>query len=122
MDIVNQDIYRRSNFDNRYVLLLTPNAYSDMLMRIFTPYLIFQCVFTDFNCVITLLHALSVALQIWLPWLICQKGGTLYSGARYVALLDSCYKLLEGWKKVVNTDKYNYSHVVDLRKKRESSV
>ena len=27
----------------------------------------------------------------WLPWPICQKGGTLYSGARYVALLASCY-------------------------------
>ena len=62
MDIVNPDIYRRSNFDNRYALLSTPNAYCDMLMRIFTPYLIFQCVFTDFQCVITLLRALSVAL------------------------------------------------------------
>ena len=26
----------------------------------------------------------------FLSWLICQKGGTLYSGARYVALLASC--------------------------------
>ena len=25
------------------------------------------------------------------PWLISQKGGTLYSGAQYVALLASCY-------------------------------
>ena len=25
------------------------------------------------------------------PWPICQKGGTLYSGARYVALWASCY-------------------------------
>ena len=25
------------------------------------------------------------------PWLICQKGGTLYSGARYVALWASCF-------------------------------
>ena len=25
-----------------------------------------------------------------LPWPICQKGGTLYSGARYVALWASC--------------------------------
>ena len=24
------------------------------------------------------------------PWLICQKGGTLYSDARYVALWASC--------------------------------
>ena len=28
--------------------------------------------------------------QKWLPWSICQKGGTLYSGARYVALWASC--------------------------------
>ena len=26
----------------------------------------------------------------WPPWPICQKGGTLYSGARYVALWASC--------------------------------
>ena len=28
--------------------------------------------------------------QKFLSWLICQKGGTLYSGARYVALWASC--------------------------------
>ena len=33
-----------------------------MLMRIFTPSLYFQCVFNDFQCVISLLRALSVAL------------------------------------------------------------
>ena len=27
----------------------------------------------------------------WPPWPICQKGGTLYSGARYVALWASCF-------------------------------
>ena len=32
-------------------------------MRIFTPCLFFQCVFTNFQCVITPLHALSVALE-----------------------------------------------------------
>ena len=32
-------------------------------MRIFTPYLFFQCVFNDFQCVITPLRALSVALM-----------------------------------------------------------
>ena len=32
-------------------------------MRIFTPYLFFQCVFNYFQCVITLLRALSVALD-----------------------------------------------------------
>ena len=43
--------------------VFTPNAYDGILMRIFTPYLFFQCVFNDFQCVITLLHALSVALN-----------------------------------------------------------
>ena len=33
-------------------------------MRIFTPYLFFQCVFNNFQCVITLLRALSVALIV----------------------------------------------------------
>ena len=49
--------------DNQYALHWTPNAYRNMLMRIFTPSLYFQCVFNDFQCVITLLRALSVALQ-----------------------------------------------------------
>ena len=31
--------------------------------------------------------------QKWPPWLIPQKGGTLYSGARYVALWFSCFFL-----------------------------
>ena len=31
--------------------------------------------------------------QKWLPWPIPQKGGTLYSGARYVALWASCFIL-----------------------------
>ena len=39
--------------DDRYALYLTPNAYSDVLMRIFTPYLFLQCVFNDFQCVIS---------------------------------------------------------------------
>ena len=33
--------------------------------------------------------------QKWPPWLIPQKGGTLYSGARYVALWASCYCYLD---------------------------
>ena len=45
-----------------YAMLWTPNAYRDIQMRIFTPCLFFQCVFTNFQCVITLLRALSVAL------------------------------------------------------------
>ena len=32
----------------------------------------------------------------WPPWPIRQKGGILYSGARYVALWASCFKLLKG--------------------------
>ena len=34
----------------------------------------------------------------WPPWPICQKGGTLYSGARYVALWASCFFFF--WKKL----------------------
>ena len=63
MDIVNPEFYFRDNFANQYALLWTPNAYQDMQMRIFTPCLFFQCVFTNSKCVITLLRALSVALQ-----------------------------------------------------------
>ena len=33
----------------------------------------------------------------WPPWPIPQKGGTLYSGARYVALWASCYFILYIW-------------------------
>ena len=55
--------------DNQYALHWTPNAYCNMLMRIFTPSLYFQCVFNDFQCIITLLRALSVALCIFsLVW------------------------------------------------------
>ena len=32
-----------------------------------------------------------ISKQKWPPWPIPQKGGTLYSGARYVALLASCW-------------------------------
>ena len=62
MDIVNPEVCFCLFFDNQYALLWTPNAYSDMLMRIFTPCLFFQCVFNEFQCVITLLFASSVAL------------------------------------------------------------
>ena len=58
MDIINPEFYFCQS-----VLLWTPNAYRIMLMRIFTPCLIFQCVFTNFQCVNTLLRALSVALK-----------------------------------------------------------
>ena len=33
----------------------------------------------------------------WPPWLILQKGGTLYSGARYVALWTSCFWMSTLW-------------------------
>ena len=49
--------------DDHYVLLWAPNAYRDILMRIITPCLVFQCVFNSFQCVITLLRALSAALN-----------------------------------------------------------
>ena len=32
----------------------------------------------------------SISIPKWLPWSFCQKGGTLYSGARYVVLWASC--------------------------------
>ena len=35
-----------------------------------------------------------IRTQKWPPWLIPQKGGTLYSGARYVALWASCLPVL----------------------------
>ena len=35
-----------------------------------------------------------ISKQKWPPWLILQKGSTLYSGARYVALWASCYTVL----------------------------
>ena len=35
--------------------------------------------------------------QKWPPWLIPQKGGTLYSGARYVALWASCFIWPNSW-------------------------
>ena len=62
MDIINPEFYFRYNFANQYALLWTPNAWKDMLRRIYTPCLFFQCVFTHFQCVIMLLRALSVAL------------------------------------------------------------
>ena len=62
IDIVNPEFYFHYKFANQYALLLTPNAYWDMLMRIFTRCLLSQCVFTNFQCVITRLRALSVAL------------------------------------------------------------
>ena len=32
-----------------------------------------------------------ISKQKWPPWLILQKGSTLYSGARYVALWAACF-------------------------------
>ena len=42
----------------------------------------------------------SISIQKWLPWSFCQNGGTLYSGARYVALWASRVQysiLLHSW-------------------------
>ena len=68
MDIVNPEFNVRYNFANQYALLWTPNPYGDLLMRICTPFLFFQWVFTNFQCVITLLRALSVALHVCSKW------------------------------------------------------
>ena len=40
--------------------------------------------------------------QKWPPWLIPQKGGTLFSGARYVALWASCFeeRITSLWKDI----------------------
>ena len=64
IDIDNPEFYFcfKTCIDNQYALHWTPNAYRNMLMRIFTPSLIFQNAFlTISNGVITLLRALSVA-------------------------------------------------------------
>ena len=70
IDIDNPECYFciKTCIGNQYALRWSPNAYRNMLMRIFTPSLYFQCVFNDFQCVITLLRALSVALSLnqWL--------------------------------------------------------
>ena len=62
MDIVNPAFYFSFDIENQYALLWTPNAYCDMLMRIFTSCLFFQCILNNFQCIITLLRTLSVAL------------------------------------------------------------
>ena len=41
----------------------TSNAYGDMYKLIFTPCLVFQCVFDDFQCEIMPLRAFSIALK-----------------------------------------------------------
>ena len=62
MDFVNSEFYIRYNFANQNALLWTPNAYWDILMRIFTPCLFSQCVFTYFQCVTTLICSSDVVL------------------------------------------------------------
>ena len=64
--------------DDCYALFLTPNAYGDVWMRIFTHYLFFQCVFNYFQCVITLLRTLSVALCTYIN--ICEWRTMKISG------------------------------------------
>ena len=86
MDIVNPEVCICLNFDNQYALLWTPNAYSDMLMRIFTPCLFFQCVFNEFQCVITLLRALSVALIIFDVVTLTLKFDLLKKTVTFLAL------------------------------------
>ena len=62
MDIVNPKFYFCLNIDNQYALFWTPYAHHDKLICIFTPCLFFQCIFNDFQCIITILRTLSVAL------------------------------------------------------------
>ena len=45
----------------------------------------------DINVLYQACVLLPISKQKCLPWLIPQKGGTLYSGARYVALRASCW-------------------------------
>ena len=45
MDIANLAFYFCFDIENQYALLWTPNAYCDMLMRIFTPCLFFSNAF-----------------------------------------------------------------------------
>ena len=44
-------------------------------------------------CPLPSLYFLPISKQKWPPWSIPQKGGTLYSAARYVALWASCYEI-----------------------------
>ena len=39
----------------------------------------------------------TISKQKCPPWPISQKGGTLYSGARYVALWASCFSSIQKW-------------------------
>ena len=84
IDIDNPECYFciKTCIGNQYALRWSPNAYRNMLMRNFTPSLYFQCVFNDFQCVITLLRALSVTLykNVAKQWLDDQRkfGLTLF--------------------------------------------
>ena len=49
----------------------------------------------DLNILYQVCVFLQISKQKWLPWPIRQKGSTLYSGGRYVALWASCYSSQE---------------------------
>ena len=48
----------------------------------------------DLNILYQVSVFLPISKQKWPPWLIRQKGSTLYSGARYVALWASCFNIV----------------------------
>ena len=87
IDIDNPEFYFcfKTCIDNQYALHWTPYAYRNMLMRIFKSSLYFQCVFNDFQCVITLLRALSVAL------ILCQVLGQMSSNVNLYVFLCPLY-------------------------------
>ena len=58
----------------------------------------------------------SISIQKWPSWSFCQKGGTLYSGVRYVALWASCWiimlqKCVEG-QTDEHRDYYRVPHLI----------
>ena len=48
----------------------------------------------DLNILYQVCNFWPISKQKWPPWLSLQKGSTLYSGARYVALWASCLQTL----------------------------
>ena len=84
MDLFNPEFYFCFSFNNCYALLWTPYAYRDMLMHIFTPCLFLQCVFADFQCVITLLRALSVALLSKIYFSVSKINKLLLSQSHFI--------------------------------------
>ena len=96
----------------------TPNAYRNMLMRIFTPSLYFQSVFNDFQCVITLLRALSVALLLLI---FHTADGSAWQEAvintESLGLIDISLQIykLSPWKKKLCGQKYKHQCIQGIQ-------